>query len=97
MRYKLPEASESTRMDVPFADSSLAFARADDDFRFAAAVAAFGMVLKDSPYKGDATLQWVRDTAAASQGADRGGYRDEFVSLVQSAITLSARARRATP
>jgi Ca-activated chloride channel family protein len=93
MRYKLPEASESTRMDVPFADRGLAFARADDDFRFAAAVAAFGMLLKDSPYKGDATLVWVRDNAAASQGKDQGGYRDEFVSLVQKAITLSARTR----
>jgi Ca-activated chloride channel homolog len=97
LRYKLPEASESTRMDVPFADRSLAFARADDDFRFAAAVAAFGMLLKDSPYKGDATLDWVRDTAAASQGKDHGGYRDEFVSLVQKAIALSARTRRVPP
>jgi Ca-activated chloride channel family protein len=94
VRYKLPEASESTRMDVPFADRSLAFAKADDDFRFAAAVAAFGMLLKDSPYKGDATLEFVRDTAASSQGKDQGGYRDEFVSLVQKTIALSARTRR---
>jgi len=93
MRYKLPEASESTRMDVPFADRSLAFARTDDDFRFAASVAAFGMLLKDSPYKGDATLEWVRETAAASQAKDQGGYRDEFVSLVQKAITLTSRRR----
>jgi Ca-activated chloride channel family protein len=97
MRYKLPEASESTRMDVPFADRSLAFAMADDDFRFAAAVAAFGMLLRDSPYKGDATLKWVWDTASASQGKDQGGYRDEFVSLVQKAIALSARTRRVAP
>jgi uncharacterized protein DUF3520 len=48
-------------------------------------------VLKDSPFKGDATLEFVRETAAASQGKDHGGYRDEFVSLVQKAITLSAR------
>jgi Ca-activated chloride channel family protein len=93
MRYKLPEASESTRMDVPFADRSLAFAKADDDFRFAAAVAAFGMLLKDSPYKGDATLEWVRDAAAASQGKDQGGYRDEFVTLVQKAIRLERALR----
>ena len=51
------------------------------------------MLLKDSQYKGDATLDWVRDTAAASQGKDQGGYRDEFVSLVQKAIRLSARTR----
>jgi Ca-activated chloride channel family protein len=93
MRYKLPEASESTRMDVPFADRSLAFANADDDFRFAAAVAAFGMLLRDSPYKGDATLDWVKAIAAASQGKDPGGYRDEFVSLVQKAIILERTSR----
>jgi Ca-activated chloride channel family protein len=93
MRYKLPEASESTRMDVPFADRTLAFTSADDDFRFAAAVAAFGMLLKDSPYKGNATLEWVRAIAAASQGKDPGGYRDEFVSLVQKAIILDRTSR----
>ena len=93
MRYKLPDAAESTRMDVPLADRDLAFARADQDVRFAAAVAAFGMILKDSPYKGDATLEWVLDTAQGSVGQDRGGYRDEFVSLVRKAIALSDRPR----
>ncbi|HKE88033.1 MAG TPA: von Willebrand factor type A domain-containing protein, partial [Vicinamibacterales bacterium] len=63
LRYKLPEAAESTRMDVPLADREVAFARADSDVRFAASVAAFGMILKNSPYKGDATLEWVLDTA----------------------------------
>ncbi len=93
LRYKLPEASESTRMDVPLADRDVPFARADADMRFAAAVAAFGMILRDSPYKGDATLTWVLDTAAGSAGPDRGGYRDEFVSLVRKAIALSDRPR----
>jgi Ca-activated chloride channel family protein len=91
LRYKLPDAAESTRMDVPLPDRDVPFARADPDVRFAAAVAAFGMILKDSPYKGDATLEWVHDTAVGSAGRDRGGYRDEFVSLVRKAITLKSR------
>ena len=91
LRYKLPDAAESTRMDVPLADRDVAFARADPDVRFAAAVAAFGMILKESRYKGDATLEWVLDTASGSAGRDRGGYRDEFVSLVRKAIALSNR------
>jgi Ca-activated chloride channel family protein len=78
-------------VDLPLADRAVAFARADTDVRFAAAVAAFGMILKDSPYKGDATLEWVLDTAAGSIGQDRGGYRGEFVSLVRKAIALSDR------
>jgi Ca-activated chloride channel family protein len=91
VRYKLPDASESTRMDIPLADRDVAFASADADLRFAASVAAFGMILKNSPNRGDATLSWVLDTASASQGSDRGGYRDEFISLVRRAIALSAR------
>ena len=41
-----------------------------------------------SPYRADATLGWVLDTATASRGSDRGGYRSEFLSLVQKAIAL---------
>jgi Ca-activated chloride channel family protein len=93
LRYKLPDAAESTRMDLPLADRDVAFARAPADVRFAAAVAAFGMILKESSYKGDATLAWVLDTATGSAGQDRGGYRDEFVSLVRKAIALSDRQR----
>ena len=93
LRYKLPDAAESTRMDLPLVDRDVAFARAPADVRFAAAVAAFGMILRDSPYKGDATLAWVLDTASGSAGQDRGGYRDEFVSLVRKAIALSDRPR----
>jgi Ca-activated chloride channel family protein len=91
VRYKKPDASESTRMDVPIRDRGLTYAAADPDFRFAAAVAAFGMILKGSPHKGDATFEWVRETAAASQGRDRGGYRDEFVSLVGRAMEIANR------
>jgi Ca-activated chloride channel family protein len=88
VRYKVPEASESTRMDLPLADRGARFAAADTDFRFAASVAAFGMILKGSQYRGEATLAWVLDTGAGSRGTDRSGYRDEFVSLVQKAIAL---------
>ena len=88
VRYKRPDASESTRMDVPLPDRRRAFADASSDFRFAASVAAFGMVLKNSQYRGDVTLPWVLDTATGSRGQDRGGYRAEFISLVQRAMTL---------
>ena len=88
VRYKLPDASESTRMDVRLADRRTAFSNAGADFRFAASVAAFGMLLKDSPHRGEATLGWVLDTATASQGQDRSGYRNEFVTLVQKAIAI---------
>jgi Ca-activated chloride channel family protein len=88
VRYKLPDASESTRMDVPLPDRRRRFSEASPDFRFAASVAGFGMILKNSQYRGEATLAWVLDTATASRGQDRGGYRDEFVSLVQRTMAI---------
>ena len=88
VRYKLPDASESTRMDIALPDRKRTFSDASPDFRFAASVAAFGMILKNSDYRGQATLPWVLDTATASRGQDRGGYRSEFISLVQRTMAI---------
>jgi len=88
VRYKKPDESESTRMDVPLPDRRRGFSDASPDFRFAASVAAFGMILKNSQYRGDVTLPWVADTATASRGQDRSGYRAEFISLVQRAMAI---------
>ena len=68
--------------DGPPVDSS--------DIRFAAAVASFGMLLRDSEYKSSATFATVLDLARASQGDDPGGLRAEFVGLVESAQALAA-------
>jgi Ca-activated chloride channel family protein len=75
-------------MDVPLIDRGTAFARATTDFRFAAGVAEFGMILRNSPYKGSARMDSVLDIVGASQGADRNGYRKEFISLVEKAKNL---------
>jgi Ca-activated chloride channel family protein len=88
VRYKKPDESESTRMDVPLPDRRRGFNDASSDFRFAASVAAFGMILKNSQYRGDVTLPWVLDAATGSRGQDRSGYRAEFISLVQKAMWL---------
>jgi Ca-activated chloride channel family protein len=88
VRYKLPDADTSTRMDVPLVDRGTAFARATADFRFAASVAQFGMLLRNSPYKGTSRMDSVLDIAEGSLGADRNGYRKEFITLVQKARNL---------
>ena len=66
---------------VPFNDAS-------EDTRFAAAVAGFGMVLRNSPHRGDASMQWVIDTAGSALTHDPHGYRAGFVSLAEQAATL---------
>jgi Ca-activated chloride channel family protein len=88
IRYKDPESSESKLIEMPLIDRGTGFSNASADFRFASAVAGFGMILRDSAYKGSATLDWVLATAQNSRGADKNGYRDEFVHLVQRAMQI---------
>jgi len=83
VRYKQPDSDTSQRMDVPLVDRGNVFTRATPDFRFAAAVAEFGMILRESPHKGQSSLDSVIDIAEKSRGGDRNGYRAEFVQLVR--------------
>ena len=64
-------------------------ARASDNFRFSAAVAEFGMLLRDSKFKADASFEQVLNLARKAKGDDENGYRAEFIRLVESAQLLS--------
>ena len=93
VRYKKPDSlfSFPKTLQFPLIDATTAFARASADFRFAAAVAQFGMILRGSPHRGIATLGDVAAWAAAAATTpadDPGGYRGEFVELVRKAQTL---------
>ena len=61
---------------------------------FAAAVAAFGQVLRGGTYTGDFTYDDVADLARKSKGDDEFGYRSEFIQLVRLAETASGMASR---
>jgi Ca-activated chloride channel homolog len=69
-------------------DSGCAFADAPQDLKFAAAVAEFGMILRDSEYKGNGSLQQVLEWAQQGKGADISGYRADFIQLVRKAQAL---------
>ncbi len=88
IRYKKPEGEESRLLVFPVKDSDRKFGKASKDFRFAASVAAFGMVLRDSPYKGSSTLEDALDWAKDGKGEDRYGYRAEFIRLLHRAISI---------
>jgi Ca-activated chloride channel family protein len=88
LRYKAPDGDTSKLLEFPLTDQNAAFADASGDFKFAAAVAGFGMVLRDSPHKGAATLAEVLHWAEQGTGSDAGGYRGEFISLVKQAETI---------
>jgi Ca-activated chloride channel family protein len=91
VRYKEPTASDSKLLTFPMVDREQAFGSASADFRFAASVASFGMILRDSPFKGTSTIDSVLNLAEGSLGSDRNGYRREFLQLVQRARQIRGR------
>ena len=66
------------------------FTEAPEDFRFAAAAAEFGLLLRGSSPRGDAGYAAVRATARAALGVDADGRRTEFLALVDAADRLTA-------
>ena len=59
------------------------------NFRWSAAVASFGLLLRDSQYKGNASFESVLELAQGSIGEDPDGYRQEFIGLVKRARNIS--------
>jgi Ca-activated chloride channel homolog len=84
LRYKEPTGDVSQLLELPVMDRGVSLDRSSDDFRFAAAVAMFGMVLRESDFAGTATLDQVETLARAARGDDRDGYRSEFIRLVET-------------
>jgi len=83
LRFRPPEGGESVEREVVVRHGETG--RTPDELRFAAAVAAFGMVLRDSPFRGSATLEISRQLAESSIGSDPDGQRAAFVRLVDRA------------
>lgn len=90
LRYKDPdgETSKLIQQTVKAEDVS---AEPAGDFQFASAAAEFGLVLRGSKFKGNASYEHVRKAANASNGKDVYGYRAEFIDLVAKAQTLDTR------
>ena len=84
LRYKAPNGSKSQLITQPVVDKEVKFADTSTNFKFSAAVASFGMVLRDSDYKGNANFEQVLKLAKESQGVDLDGYRGEFIRLVET-------------
>jgi Ca-activated chloride channel family protein len=91
LRYKKPEEEISKLIVHPITDSHIALAGTSDNFRFSAAVASFGMLLRNSEFKQNASFQQVVSLAKGAKGADTNGYRQEFINLVQAAGSLTAK------
>ena len=93
LRYKLPDSETSRLFSQPVPDRVV---EPGADFRFASAVAGFGMVLRDSRFKGGATVDGMLEIARGALGPDREGYRREFVELAERYRRI-ARGERVEP
>jgi Ca-activated chloride channel family protein len=89
LRYKTPTGDTSQLISTPVKDSHIHWQDAGPDFQFAAAVAAFGMVLRKSPHASEFTLGQVANLATIGCGDDADGYRREFIELVRKAQALA--------
>ncbi|MGK7929091.1 MAG: von Willebrand factor type A domain-containing protein [Spirulina sp.] len=89
LRYKQPDSDTSQLIAYPVADTEKPFNETSENFKFSAAVAGFGMVLRDSPQKGQASFEQVLKLARESQGVDLEGYRAEFIRLVRASQKLA--------
>lgn len=88
-RYKSPEKDKSDLIVHAVTDERKEFAGTSDNFRFAAAVADFAMLLHHSEFNKVSTFQQVLNLAATAIGKDAEGYRKEFVSLVKKADEIA--------
>lgn len=88
-RYKNPDAQKSKMEQVSIKDVPLPISKTSDDFRFASAVAEFGMLLRNSDYKQQSAYSRLIARAQLAKGKDEEGYRAEFINLAKSAKLLS--------
>ena len=92
IRYKLPGSDTSSLVSVPItkAEESVSVSSAPEASRFAAAVAAYGQILRGGQYTGAFSHDDVIGLAQGAKGADPFGYRAEFINLVRLAKGAAA-------
>ncbi|MEN8118076.1 MAG: von Willebrand factor type A domain-containing protein [Bacteroidota bacterium] len=92
LRYKQPDGKKSRLMEM--AVKSRLEPDTSDNFRFSAAVASFGMLLRDSEFKGNTTVNSILKLAKSAKGEDEEGYRAEFIQLVKTVDDLKLIAEK---
>lgn len=88
-RYKEPDSDNSQGLELDIFDGGLNFSQASDNHRFAASVASFGLLLRDSEYRGNTDFDKVKNWAENSRSYDPYGYKSEFLELVKRAEELN--------
>lgn len=82
-RYKKPNEETSKLIVNHLMDKSVSLSKSSENFKFSAAVAEFGMLLRSSKHKANANFKQVLELAKSGKGKDDNGYRAEFIRLVE--------------
>ncbi|MEX2370075.1 MAG: von Willebrand factor type A domain-containing protein [Bacteroidales bacterium] len=93
LRYKQPDGETSVLYEQPVSDRLEAFDETSDNLRFSAAVAMYGMILRDSEYRKQGTIEEVLQIARKARGTDHEGYRGEFIKLVNTSASVLAMSK----
>ena len=93
LRYKKPKDSTSQLISQPILDQTIQVNAASNNLKFSAAVVMFGMLLRNSEFKGAANINTILQLANQARGKDQEGYRSEFISLVDRSKTLFAQQK----
>ena len=93
-RYKKPDEDISKLIVHPVIDQHLSLSQTSSNFRFVAAVAQFGMLLRNSEFKQQSSYRNALALAQNALGKDEEGYRAEFLSLLKNAGQLAGRAAK---
>lgn len=88
LRYKPPRKETSRLITAPVTDHGSTIGASSDNFRFSAAVAGFGMILRESKFMKDLSLRDIRQLARGAKGKDDEGYREEFINMVETFALL---------
>jgi len=86
LRYKQPDGEKSQLLSQVIKRSDRS--ELSENLKFASSVASFGMLLRDSKFKGNSSFEMVQQLAKESKGVDENGYRAEFIKIVELAELL---------
>jgi len=96
VRYKQPDGSTSKLLEKTVRSNPASIEDVSDNLRFAAAVVEFGMILRESEFKGNSTLESAARLARASKGNDEDGYRSELIRLIDTVKDMRGLADKDT-
>lgn len=88
LRYKQPDGDTSKLLTFPVTDEQRSFGQSSQDYRFAASVASFGMLLRNSKYRGEANWDSVLELAVEGSRDSNDSYRSEFIEMVKRAKSI---------